>query len=339
MKASELIFLLKYNLGSLDLGDGIRLEPSARVQRKPNPRYVQYNRLRVQGLDIHYELDRIGSEDAIEVRLDLEGGAMPDAIREVAVANRLACRGGNIRGSKVRCAGRPQDEVLMDLKKGLRNLFNILDKHVQDLRTGCQCPAKPKTEPRQTSTKDMKDVERDVEPERMAHGAPCSENDDWVTGPLPSIENRKEYWKKYFEYWDQFVQDWFDKKAKPRHRISGAFRGLVRKLDFNELPEPYQLALHKGTGDFANRKFKAVWLNLNPGKRRDKEDSQAFEDREERKFYTNLGEPIGDLIRAYAKAGSFSGYQKENSCLINRKVPGGSTFYADRKHCHPIGEI
>ena len=198
--------------------------------------------------------------------------------------------------------------------------FKNLGMLEQGLPTGCLSAevAKPKTEPRQTYAKDAKD------PARMAQGAPCSENNDWVTGPLPSIENRKEYWKKYFEYWDQFVQDWFDKKANPCHRISEAFQGLVGELDFNELPEPYQLALHKGTGDFANRKFKAVWLNLNPGMN----DERAGEDR---KFYSNLNTDRGDLIRAYAEAGSFSGYQKKYSCLIYRTVPGGSTFYADRK--------
>ena len=115
------------------------------------------------------------------------------------------------------------------------------------------------------------------------------------------------YWNKYYQFWDDFVQNWFESRAKPQDKVSKLYREVV---DFNadELPEPY-LGDPQGGVD-------AVFLNLNPGMSvKGKYGTYKGKNLEATKFYSNIGKPTGWLIREFTAAGTYRRYITKWSCL------------------------
>ena len=101
----------------------------------------------------------------------------------------------------------------------------------------------------------------------------------------------KKYWKRYSEFWDDFVKHWFLSGANPRDSVSELYREVV---DFNadELPEPYL-----GNPEFG---VDAVFLNLNPGMSvNGKYGAFKGKNLEATKFFSNINAPAGWLIREF----------------------------------------
>ena len=119
----------------------------------------------------------------------------------------------------------------------------------------------------------------------------------------------KTYWDDYYQFWDTFVQDWFQSGAKP-HGETAKLYGEVVDFNADELPEPY-LGDPKAGVD-------AVFLNLNPGMSvKGKYGSFKGKNLEATKYYSNLDKPFGWLIREFRNAAncSYKEHIKKWSCL------------------------
>ena len=120
----------------------------------------------------------------------------------------------------------------------------------------------------------------------------------------------KEYWKRYYQFWDGFVKDWFKSGAKPQGKVPKLYREIV-DFNANELPEPY-LGNPKSGVD-------AVFLNLNPGMSvKGKYGAFKGKNLEATKFYSNINNPPdGWLIREFRDAAkcSYREFVAKWSCL------------------------
>ena len=98
-----------------------------------------------------------------------------------------------------------------------------------------------------------------------------------------------EYWKKYYDFWDDLVRRWYESGANPKDPITMGYQKCVNALDLNELPEPYYGTPHRGVA--------AVFVNLNPGGSAGVLDAT--------KFYSNRKDADhGWLIRKFIDAQS-----------------------------------
>ena len=69
----------------------------------------------------------------------------------------------------------------------------------------------------------------------------------------------KEYWGKYYNFWDEFVGRWLAerKTEAPLDEVALAYQQACNELDFDILPTPYLGRPSEGVD--------AVFLNMNPG--------------------------------------------------------------------------
>ena len=100
----------------------------------------------------------------------------------------------------------------------------------------------------------------------------------------------KNYWEEYRNFWDSFVEQWFNQRPnEPTDTNTQAIKRWVKELNFDELPEPYLGVPDKGV--------KAVIINLNPGMSQTDEQEQGLE---RQKFYKlkDIYSGNGPFVRA-----------------------------------------
>ena len=126
------------------------------------------------------------------------------------------------------------------------------------------------------------------------------------------------FWEAYYNFWDEFVKDWFafgSKEKTVSERAAISF-GRASCINVDELPEPY-------LGFPDDNELKAVFLNLNPGMcQKGKYGAYRGIDLEATKFYSNIdiadeSVPSGWLIKKFRdEAGcSYKEFVKKWSCL------------------------
>ena len=99
----------------------------------------------------------------------------------------------------------------------------------------------------------------------------------------------KNYWDEYRDFWDRFIAKWFDERPnEPTDKDTQVIKRWVKKLNLDELPEPYLGAPEKGV--------KAVIINLNPGMSQTDEEEESLECQ---KFYSlrNKYQSKGPFVR------------------------------------------
>ena len=118
------------------------------------------------------------------------------------------------------------------------------------------------------------------------------------------------YWNAYYQFWDEFVREWFESSANPQDEVSKLYREVVA-FNADELPDPYLGDPKSGVN--------AVFLNLNPGMSvRGKYGAFKGKNLETTKYYSNMDNPDGWLMREFRDAASYRKYITKWSCLNPR---------------------
>ena len=105
----------------------------------------------------------------------------------------------------------------------------------------------------------------------------------------------KGYWKEYYDFWDDFVGDWFKEQENEPGAINKykniykAYENAVAHLELEELPTPYLGKPHAGVD--------AVILNMNPGLSEIIGFGKfAGKNSDWTQFYSHINDEIGWLI-------------------------------------------
>ena len=126
------------------------------------------------------------------------------------------------------------------------------------------------------------------------------------------MTNSKDYWGKYYNFWDEFVGRWLaERKAEaPLDEVSLAYQQACDELDFDILPTPYLGRPSEGVD--------AVFLNMNPGLseigKRGEYRGVPLDDTQR---FSLLRKPNGWLIKAFMceSEGSYRRFVDKWSCL------------------------
>ena len=122
----------------------------------------------------------------------------------------------------------------------------------------------------------------------------------------------KEYWGKYYNFWDEFVGRWLAerKTEAPLDEVALAYQQACNELDFDILPTPYLGRPSEGVD--------AVFLNMNPGLseigKRGAYKGMSLDDTQR---FSLLGKPNGWLIKTFVReaGGSYRRFVDKWSCL------------------------
>lgn len=115
------------------------------------------------------------------------------------------------------------------------------------------------------------------------------------------------YWNEYCQFWNEFVRKWFEGGANPQDEVSKLYREVVA-FNAGELPDPYLGDPKVGVD--------AVFLNLNPGMSvRGMYGAFKGKNLEATKYFSNIDNPDGWLIREFRNAESYRQYITKWSCL------------------------
>ena len=117
--------------------------------------------------------------------------------------------------------------------------------------------------------------------------------------------NMSQYWQEYYDFWDWFVQEWFNLHTKavrsPEYdgcnydKISSAYSDCVAELNPDELPEPYLGRPREGVD--------AVIINLNPGMSQGGKNTGEGGVLEMAKLFSKIDQSEGWMIRMYRATG------------------------------------
>ena len=121
----------------------------------------------------------------------------------------------------------------------------------------------------------------------------------------------KDYWEKYYEFWDTQIKDWFkERENNCNSELARSYGQHVRGLVFEDLPEPYYGSPDKGV--------KAVVLHHNPGI--STEGSRRNTGDERQKYFYHIEDDLGWLIRKFRDkcCCSYHKFVENYSCLIPR---------------------
>lgn len=176
------------------------------------------------------------------------------------------------------------------MKKQLSNCEEKVRNHLIDICSRYSLPIVGASRCSQKTSSPSSEVKSDITPIKQVgttngQGVTHLKHEEQVEvldekGILPPSRDGSQYWKWYYDRWDDFVRSWFEERrgnpiCTEYSSIANKYRRCVKDLNFDELPEPYYGTPEKGV--------KAVIINLNPGMSQTDEREDSLE---REKFYS-----------------------------------------------------
>ena len=327
MQAGEVIRHVKEELGYLKLDNGVCLPIKPAKKHLMQPQYVQCAQFGFGGVNFHYELDRIKSNEKIEVRLDFESRMDRTSSEALALVKELCARASKfnisnksscIRIGIVDCLDKEREVILNEAISLLQRLYDLFEDLLTPHRAcllGGMSSSRAVASSWERSAEDAGlsarsvtlNVSVPVKGDLKGACPSASSRSVWGTSECKGVES---FWKDYYSFWDEFLEGWrlsVERGERPRDMVSNIFlppNATVRNLVVDELPQPYE-GFHDGLLRSGEQKLRAIILNLNPG---------ASTSGEHAKFYSKR-EHGAWLIDEFLHRGSYRKFVEDWSCL------------------------